>query len=115
MITKFLKTILRALNVVFAPILRFLSAIFILGAVIALTTDFSRPEGIGTFLSLHQHLSDFAPKTLLAMKLNAPDAGFSKVLLRTYLNLPAFLSMGITGLTLAWLGRRRREVQIYMN
>ena len=86
-----------------------------MGAIVALTSDFSVTNETRNYNSLHYHLSDFAPKSLAALKLSSPDRSFSTSLLSTYLHLPAVLSLGLTGLLLGWLGRRRKQIRIFAN
>jgi len=49
-------------------VFRFIGSLFLLGAVIALTADLSRPQRADapTFASLHRHWTELAPQTLSA-------------------------------------------------
>lgn len=114
-IARLLKSILEPILVFFSPLLRFVGALFIIGAIIAITADLSRPWADRGPSSLHRHLNDFAPQTLAAMKLDAPTRTMTARLAKTYLDLPAILSLGLTGAILLWLGRRRRQIRIYAN
>ena len=112
-ILRSIKSFFVSVAIFFAPILRFLGGLFVLGAVIAITADFSRAAS--GFASLHQHLTDLTPGTLATLQLDATDRSISAAILKSYLDLPAFLSLGLTGISLLWLGRRRRQVQIFAN
>lgn len=114
-ITRLLKSIIEPILVFFAPMLRFFGALFILGAIIAATADYSLPSSSVRLHSLHHHIADFAPQTLAAMKLEGPAASATARVFKSYLDLPAVLSLGLTGGLLLWLGRRRRQVRIFAN
>jgi hypothetical protein len=102
-------------------LLRFLAGVLLLVAAMAATNDVTRSLAAGRTLapvSTLEHWSALAPKTLdLARKAvqrhTHPlvwDMGLAKVL-----QLPAWGLLGLLGLVLAYLGRRRREVNIYAN
>jgi hypothetical protein len=100
---------------------RFLAGILLLVAVIAATNDVTRSLEAGEAVapvSTYEHWSRLAPVTLdLARKFVQRhthalvwDLGPAKVL-----QLPAWGVLGVLALILAYLGRRRREVNIFAN
>lgn len=101
--------------------LRILARPLLIAAVVALAYDGTRTLAGGSgfvVTSLGEHWGHLLPsslealKALLVGKLHpfAWDAGVGRVL-----RLPAWLVLGALGLLLAWAGRRRREVQIFIN
>jgi hypothetical protein len=101
--------------------LRFLAGVLLLVAVIAATNDVTRSLAAGHTLapvSTYEHWSRLAPVTLdvarRAVQRNTHplvwDLGLVKVL-----QLPAWGLLGFLSLILAYLGRRRREVNIFAN
>jgi hypothetical protein len=101
--------------------LRFLAGVCLLVAVMAATNDVTRSLAAGralTPVSTFEHWSALSPVTLdLARKAvqrhTHPlvwDMGFARVL-----SLPAWGVLGFMGVGFAWLGRRRRQVNIYAN
>ena len=104
-------------------VLRLIGMLFLIAAVIALTSDFSRkgPDGSSSsrsFASLHKHWSDFAPQTLAAAQKGVAGSTHPVVWdygLRPLLLVPAWMSLGAIGLGLAYLGRSRRRVEIFIN
>jgi hypothetical protein len=101
--------------------LRFLAGVLLLVAVMAATNDVTRSLAAGHAvppISTLEHWSALAPATLdLARKAvqryTHPlvwDLGIAKAL-----ELPAWGLLGLLGAVLAFLGRRRREVNIYAN
>ena len=101
--------------------LRFLAGVLLLVAVMAATNDVTRSLAAGRALppvSTLEHWSGLSPVTLdLARKAvhrrTHPlvwDLGVAKVL-----RLPTWGVLGLLGLALGYLGRRRREVNIYAN
>lgn len=103
-------------------VLRLIGTLFLIAAVIALTSDLSRTGPDGTpsrsFASLYKHWSDFAPQTLTNSQMAVVsrthplvwDLGIRPVLL-----LPAWLSLGGIGAAAAYFGRRRRRVEVFIN
>jgi hypothetical protein len=102
-------------------LLRFLAGVLLLVAVMAATNDVTRSFAAGRTVapvSTLEHWSALAPTTLdLARKAvrrhTHPlvwDLGVAKVL-----QLPAWGLFGLLAGLLAYLGRRRREVNIYAN
>lgn len=105
----------------FKALLRILARPLLIAAIVAVAYDGTRTLAGGSGLvvtSLSEHWSHFAPallesaKAWLTAKVHplAWDAGAAPVL-----RLPAWLVAGVLGLVLAWLGRRRKEVPIYIN
>ena len=100
--------------------LRFIGSLFLLGAIIALTSDLSRPRrpGTPTFTSIHKHWSDFAPQTLANARKTVEARAHRLVwdpLIVAPLSIPAFLTFGALAVGLLYLGRPRRRVEIFMN
>ena len=101
--------------------LRFLAGALLLVAVMAATNDVTRSLAAGHAVapvSALEHWSRLAPATL--------DHARKAVERRTHpliwslgpakvLQLPAWAPLGLMGLALAYLGRRRRAVNIYTN
>jgi uncharacterized protein (TIGR03382 family) len=101
--------------------LRFLAGVCLLVAVMAATNDVTRSLAAGRALppvATLEHWSGLSPVTLdLARKAvqrhTHPlvwDLGLAKVL-----RLPTWGVLGLLGVGFAWLGRRRRAVNIYAN
>ena len=105
----------------FQVLLRFLARPLLIAAVVALAYDGTRTLAGGSGLvitSLGEHWVHFFPasyataKAVLAAKVH-PSAWETAI--APVLRLPAWLVAGILGVLLAWLGRRRKEVAIYIN
>lgn len=101
-------------------VLRFIGSLFLLGAIIALTSDLSKPKrpGVPTFTSIYKHWSDFAPQTLAAAQKTVQSRTFAAVWdpgIRSVLSVPAFVSFGGLAILMLYVGRPRRRVDIYMN
>ncbi|MGE0699435.1 MAG: hypothetical protein AB7O57_10095 [Hyphomicrobiaceae bacterium] len=105
----------------FLALLRIIARPLLIAAVVALAYDGTRTMagGSGTVVtSLGEHWTHFAPaslewlKALLTAKVH-PLAW--EVAARPVLRLPAWLVAGVLGLLLAWLGRRRKDVPIFIN
>jgi hypothetical protein len=101
-------------------VLRFIGSLFLLGAVIALTADLSRPNrpGTPTFTSIHKHWSDLAPQTLASAQKTVASRTHGVVWdpgIVTVLKIPAFVTFGGLAVLLLYLGRPRRRVQIFVN
>jgi hypothetical protein len=102
-------------------VLRFLSALFLLIAVVALAGDATAPlAGAGPFnpTSLSQHWADISPSSLQAAKTAvfrsaAPwvwDSFIAKLI-----GQPTFALFGVLALLCGFAGRRRRRINIYVN
>lgn len=101
-------------------VLRFIGSLFLLGAVIALTSDLSRPRrpGAPTFVSIHKHWADFAPQTLASTQKLVATRTHGYVWnpgIVTLLNVPAFVTFGACAALFFYLGRPRRRVEIFIN
>jgi hypothetical protein len=101
--------------------LRFVAGLFLLAAVIALVSDVTRAQsGMAGALStpLLKHLTDFAPSSLAAAQRIIQNSTHPLVwdpVVKSFLTLPAWASLGAIGLLLAYAGRRRHRVNIYSN
>jgi len=105
----------------FFSVLRIMARPLLIAAVIALAYDGTRTLAGGSGLvvtPLVEHWSSFSPASLEALKAlvtsKVHPAAWDMVLTRL-LRLPAWLVIGTLGLLLAWLGRRRKDVPIYVN
>lgn len=102
-------------------VLRFLSGVFALIAVVALVTDLTPAvNGTGPFIgsSIAGYWRDFAPDSFEAAGQSVSSATFPWVwdpVLVGLLNLPTFVLAGLLALLLGYLGRRRHEVKIHIN
>ena len=103
------------------PSLRFVSAALVVAAMIALTIDVTRWQtGVDgpLFLSLEQQIRAAAPATLDGIGA-ALSAGLHPVLwdpvLTSVLGLPAWISLIVLALLLAYGARERRQVNIFIN
>lgn len=102
-------------------VLRFIGSLFLLGMVIALTADLSRPSrspSAPAFASIQKHWSDLAPQSLAATQ-KAVSARTHPIvwnpLITSVLSVPAFLTFGILAVGCLYLGRKRRRVDIFVN
>lgn len=101
-------------------VLRFLGALFLLGAVIALTSDLSRPPrpNVPVFTSTLKHWQDFAPQTLAAAQKTVETRAHPLLwdpLIRWPLSVPFWIALCAVALLLVYLGRPRRRVEIFIN
>ncbi|MBN9011167.1 MAG: hypothetical protein J0H63_13990, partial [Rhizobiales bacterium] len=105
----------------FQMLLRILARPLLIAAVVALAYDGTRTLAGGSGLvitSLAEHWMHFFPasyesaKAILAAKIH-PLAW--ETVVAPVLRLPAWLVAGVLGLLLVWLGRRRKEVAIFIN
>lgn len=101
-------------------VLRFIGSLFLLGAVIALTSDLSRSHrpDTPTFASIHKHWSDLAPQTLAAAQKTVATRTHSLVwdpMIVSALKVPAFLTFGALAVLFLYFGRPRRRVEIFVN
>jgi hypothetical protein len=101
--------------------LRIVARLLLIAAVVALVYDGSRTLAGGSGLvvtSVIEHWRAFQPQSLETAKalVNARvhplawELGAMRVL-----QLPAWLVAGVLGLLLAWIGRRRKPVGIFIN
>ena len=102
-------------------LLRFIGALFLLGAVIALTSDLSRtgrPPQAPVFTSFLKHWSDFAPQSLKAAQTSVQTRTHPVVwdpIIRSLLSIPAWISLVAVAISSFWAGRPRRRVEIFVN
>ena len=101
-------------------VLRIVARPLLLVAVVALVYDGTRTLAGGSgfvITSLAEHWQSLHPASLLAFKgalsqlhPMAWDAGGQRLV-----RLPAWVVAGGTGLLLAWIGRKRRALNVYVN
>lgn len=102
-------------------VLRFLASLFLLIAVVALVSDWTRASLAGQPLALSafsKHWSEIAPATLASTK-----AGIGKLagpwlwdmVIGRLLAVPTVVLFGLMGLLAGYGGRRRRRVNVYIN
>ena len=102
-------------------VFRFIGALFLLGAVIALTSDLSRtgrsPQA-PAFTSMLKHWSDFAPQTLKAAQTSVQTKVHPVIwdpVIRSALSIPAWISLVLLAALSFWAGQPRRRVEIFVN
>lgn len=102
-------------------VFRFLSAVFLLVAVIAFVSDATPPlAGAAPFkaTTLLGHWDDLAPNSLAAAKAALTRAAGEWVWTGVVENLigwPTFVIFSVLALASGYLGRRRHKVQIFVN
>lgn len=102
-------------------VLRLIGMLFLMAAVIALTADLSRTapsNGGPAFASLLKHWSDVAPQTLAGAQKGVGSSTHPVIwdgVIRPFLLIPAWMSLGAIGAGAVWFGRRRRKVEIFVN
>jgi hypothetical protein len=102
-------------------LLRILARPLLIVAVVALVYDGTRTLAGGSgfvMTPLQEHWAHFSPRTLELAKVLItakvhPLAWTSGI--ERLIRLPAWLVVGALGLLLAWLGRRRKSVAIFVN
>ena len=111
----------RAVRTGAAFLLRVLARLLLLMAVVALVYDGTRTLAGGSGLvitSLAEHIHTVAPKAIEALRSAvvkvAPAAVWDTVLVRI-LKLPAWALLAALGLLLAWIGRKRQRVRVFVN
>lgn len=121
----FLARILRGLAwmtwVIFRPAVRFVSAVLLLAAVIALTADVTRWQ-VGdtdpTFHSLAHHVQTVAPATFQNMQKSISTTlhpVFWDYGLYIILSLPAWLLFAIVSLLIVFAGREPKRINVFIN
>lgn len=102
-------------------VLRFLAGLCLIAALIAFVADATRPlSGLGRFAptTLGQLWEEAAPTSLAAARTaisrSVSPAAWS-TLSALMLKLPTFIVLGVIGVLLGWLGRRRRRINVYTN
>ncbi len=112
--------IFRSVRTVTCTALRVVARPLLLLAVVALVYDGTRTLAGGSgfvITSLADHWQGLHPASLQALKsiLNGLhpslwDAGGQRIV-----KLPAWVVAGVAGLVLAWIGRKRRQLNVYVN
>lgn len=110
----------RPVRLATCTVLRVIARPLLLLAVVALVYDGTRTLAGGSGLvitSLSDHWQSLHPASLQAFKtlLNGLhpslwDAGGQRIV-----KMPAWAVAGVIGLTLAWIGRKRRQLNVYVN
>lgn len=102
-------------------VLRFLSALFFLIALVALAADatpiLSGQSGFHP-ATVHQRWSELAPAVLSASQQSLTDKGVDWVwtwLIAPLLTVPAFILFGALALLAGYAGRRRRRINVFIN
>ena len=102
-------------------VLRFLSALFLLIAVVALVADATAPlAGAGPFVAtpLAEHWSELAPTSLRAAKAavgsSAPPWVWDTVI-ASLIAQPTFALFGVLAVICGYAGRRRHRINIFVN
>jgi hypothetical protein len=101
-------------------VLRFLSGVLFLIAVLAAVYDGTRSLDTHTLIttSLSEHWSKLAPTLFIATQNSVQRYTHPlvwEVGVRRLLLLPTWLVFGMFGLALAYAGRRRRRVNVFAN
>lgn len=106
-------------------VLRFIGSLFLLCAVIALTSDLSKPVRTTAqsapqpaFSSLLKHWSDFAPQTLSAAQKTVQTRSHPLLwdpVIRSVLAVPAWITLSLLAIAFLYIGRPRRRVDIFVN
>ena len=101
-------------------VFRFLAAVFLLVATVALVVDATPPVyGSGGFhaTSLDEHWQELSPSSFAAAKkaVSAVAPWLLNGLLGPILDIPTFLTFGALALLSGYAGRRRRSVRIFVN
>ena len=102
------------------PALRFLGGLFLLIATLILVADITNARGAwaaGLTVSLARHWASLAPLSLAGAQksLQAVSPLLWDPLVKSLLAVPAWAFFAILGATVAWLGRRRRRFNIFVN
>ena len=102
------------------PALRFLGGLFLLIGAVVLVADFTNARGgIGGGLTvpLAKHWASLAPASLAASQksIQAISGLLWDPFVKSMLAIPAWSWFTAIGALLAWSGRRRRRVNIYVN
>lgn len=101
--------------------LRFLAALFLLIATVALVADLtpSLSDGSGfSSTSLSRHWAKLAPSSLQAAKASLSKATAPWVwdeVVASVIDLPTWLLFGVLGLVCGYAGRHRRQINIFVN
>jgi len=108
--------------IVLRPAMRFVGALFLIAATIALTSDLTRWQSgtapSWTFESLTGHLAGLAPATLKSLGKSVGQALHPWVwdpVLLALIGQPAWLLFAVTGTTLVYASRERKRVNVFIN
>jgi hypothetical protein len=102
------------------PVFRFLAAVFLLVAAIALVND-ATPAVYGagpfTLTSLDAHWQELAPSALAAAKTGAEGMApwLWQGVIAPLLTTPTCIAFGLLAVLSGYIGRRRRTVEIFVN
>ncbi len=102
------------------PALRFLGGLLLLIAVVILVADITNARGSlasGLAVSTAKHWSSLAPVSLASSQKSAQsvNAILWDPILKSLLAIPAWSLFAMLGSLFAYIGRRRRRVNIYTN
>ena len=115
-----LLVVFRSVRAVAAGFLRAIARLLLLVAVLALVYDGTRTLAGGSGIvitSLLDHWQSFHPTSLAtgkAILTQLHPAAWEQGALRVG-KLPAWIVLGGLGLLLAWIGRKRRQVNVFVN
>ncbi|MEQ1611748.1 MAG: hypothetical protein ABL904_03270 [Hyphomicrobiaceae bacterium] len=102
------------------PALRFLGGLFLLIGAIVLIADITNARGgvgNGFAVPLAKHWASLAPASLAASQksIQAISGLLWDPIMKSVLAIPAWTWFTAIGALLAWTGRRRRRVNIFVN
>lgn len=102
------------------PTLRFLGGLLLLLAAVILIADITNARGNpagGLWVSIAKHWGGLAPTSLASSQkaIQSTSGLLWDPVVKSLLALPAWAVFGALGALLAWIGRRRRRVNIYVN
>ena len=98
-----------------APLLRFLAALFLLGAAVLLVADMTQQ---GSHLSTAAQWKAISPSSLAALQSSVTRSFGAWVwdpVLTSILSLPAYVLLGTLAVAAGIAGRRRRVVNVFIN
>ena len=101
-------------------VFRFLAFVFLLIAVLALVADATPwSYGVGPFVakSLSEHAAEMAPTTLSAIEgfLSREAPWMWGLVVKPVLQMPTALFFGLASVLSGYVGRRRSEVEVFVN
>jgi hypothetical protein len=102
------------------PTLRFLGGLLLLLAAVILVADVTNARGNvvgGLWVSIAKHWASLAPTSLASSQkaIQSTSGLLWDPVVKSLLALPAWAAFGGLGALLAWIGRRRRRIDIYVN
>jgi hypothetical protein len=100
--------------------LRFRGSVFLLLAAVILIADITNTRGAaasGFAVSMAKHWASLAPATLAAAQksIQSTSPVLWDPIVKTLLAVPAWALFAFLGGLMAWIGRRRRRVNIFVN